>query len=73
MSLDDVHGHRLLLGVAPIDVESGLDARCEKEWDARLTADLLRLALGEFRHESHDAPCSMAEKVERVLNPPGSH
>ena len=29
LALDDLHGHRLLFRVAPVDVESGLDARCE--------------------------------------------
>ena len=73
LPFDDLHRHRLLLGIAPVDVEPGLDARREQKWNAGLTADLRRVALGQLRHELHDAACGVAEKVDRILNLPGSH
>ena len=72
MALDHVHSQRLLLGVAPIDVQPRLDARREQERDAGLAADLLGVAVGQLRHELNDAAGGVAEKVDRVLNLSGS-
>ena len=72
LALDHVHSQRLLLGVAPVDVQPRLDARREQERDAGLAADLLGVAVGQLRHELNDAAGGVAEKVDRVLNLSGS-
>ena len=72
LPLDDVHGHGLLFRVAPVDVEPGFDARCEQKRDTCLAANLLGVAIGQLGHELNDAARGVAEKVNSVLNLPGS-
>src|SRR5262249_13565794 len=69
--LDDLDGHRLLLGIAPVDVEPGFDAWRQEQWDAGLSADVLRVALSDLGHDAYDAARCVTEQVDRVLNPPG--
>src|SRR4029077_1233698 len=71
LPLDDLHGHGFLLRVAPVDVESRLDARCEQQRDASLAADLCGLQLSQFRDDLHDATRGVTQKVDRVFHPPG--
>src|SRR5690606_7504897 len=73
LAFHDLDGGCLLLRVAPVDVESGLDARREQQRNACSDADVFGLELSDLRHDADDVPCSVAEKVDRVLNPPGSH
>jgi hypothetical protein len=69
--VDDLDRGGLLLRVAPVDVQSGLDARSEEQRGAGLAADLLFASVGDLRHDSHDASRGVAEQVDRVFNPPG--
>src|SRR3989454_5365095 len=61
----------LLLGIVPVDIEPGLDARRQEQRDPRFPADLLAARTGKLGGSSDDLTRSVAEQVERVFNPPG--
>src|SRR3989442_13045449 len=66
-----LHRLVLLLGVVPVDIEPGLDARRQEQRDPRFPADLLAARTGKLGGSSDDLTRSVAEQVERVFNPPG--
>jgi hypothetical protein len=73
LPLHDLDCGRFLLRVAPIDVESSLHARREQQRYACLAADVRGVTVEDLRHELNDAACGMAEKVDRVFDPPGPY
>src|SRR5690606_5362752 len=73
LALDNLDRRGLLLGVAPVDVERRLDARPKKQTGARPAADVLLGNVENLRHDADYRTCCMAEKVDRVLYPPGPY
>jgi len=73
LPLHDLYTGGLLLRVTPVEIKPGFDARSEQQGRTGFATDLLGLALGQLRHDSHDGAGCVAEQVDRVLNPPGSH